>query len=93
MKLGIIRLATLVLVVAGLGIIPQACKTPIPPQTQQDVAAEVQCVTTELLSGVNDPQTVARDCSLSTVEVAKDLIAQLLGFSDKMASKQAAMRR
>ena len=93
MKLGIIRLATLTLVAVTVGAAPQACTKPLPPQTQQDVAAEVQCVTNELLSGINDPTTVARDCSLPTAEVARDLIAQLLGFSDKMASKQAAMRR
>ena len=85
MKLGIITLAICLSLIG--------CTKPIPPQTQQDVAAEVQCVTTELLSGVNDPTTVARDCTLPSEEVAKDLIAQLLGFSDKMASKQAAMRR
>lgn len=83
MKLTIISLTT-ALALAGCGGAGS-----IPPKTGQDVAAEIACVTNDLLSGVTSPAAVASDCKLATEQVAVDLIAQLLSFADKHNAAKA----
>lgn len=54
----------------------------LPPGTPADVQAEVDCVQSELTSGVTSVATIAKVCTKGEEQLASDLIAMLLDSSE-----------
>jgi hypothetical protein len=50
---------------------------PPPPGTAVDVAAAVECVASEELKGITDPNVIYKDCKLASAQVASDILSTM----------------